>query len=1265
MRLVPILLFSAATLQASITGTLIDEQGKPIAGATVRAYASEEWKSTSARLMSGATDRPVIATAQSGENGAFKLDPKTPLVDVVIEANGMRMRSFEAPDGEELNAIVMRVGGKARAVRLVHGNKAVANAIVAAGPLAARSDSEGMVTFPEAAGRVFIVHPDFAPTTDFSGGEQAKEISLSPGVPIKGRVLGQDGQPVANATVTVAGWPMAVSAADGTFVIAHAPSNWRTMKASDATRAAIVMNTRASSYDIKLQPAGTISGTAVPGSRIYFESGAQETDGLESVIADAQGKFSATLPAHSYTVRAGRAGYQSARADVALQKGQTVTKTLTMKPLAIARGRVLDEEKKPVEGAFVSSGLSGSIANRQLVRTGPAGEFAVRYSSDIPNARAMVVAVKAGYAAGAAPVANASTPLAITLPRGLPLEVRIVDKQGKRVPNAMLNFASGDEGNFASRVDAVCEQPLVATCHTTDDSGALHLRVTPGTYIGGVRGESIVSRNQLRESVTATSSPLTLEVDRGVDITGRVAYSDRSPVPEALIWTRTFGMATSARADADGFFTLHNVLPGKLSIGASDASHNDSAAVDVEAPARGVAITIPTPARIEGRVVDRETNAPITDFQVEVAARRGGGSSSGNTASVHSDDGSYVLDRVAPATMDLIVVAPGYARGSLSSLTTEEGKTLHAPDMQLDKGGSIRGRVTANQQPVSGVSVRAGEGRMGRGAFGNTTDDNGEFFIDSVAAGEQAVSFDRQGFISKRKTVDVTKGKEARVDIELDRGEQLQGKVVDKSGAAVAGARVMARGNGPMAGARPVTTDASGAFTLEALAEGRYTVLASKEGFVEASASDVAIPATAPVTLTMDTGATLSGRVIGLSAAELVAVEVSANGRGANARASVNSDGTFTLRGVPDGKVTVNAFVRGPRMRQALPQTVDVANGAGPSVQIDFAEGLTVTGRVTRSGAPFTEGSVNFSGPKMNRNAPIGADGSYQVDGLAAGEYRVSVYAPGGSLFQGKYTASASGSFDIQIEGATVRGHVVDASTGAPVSDVVVMTVGSRTNPSVRQARTDSSGQFTLESLPAGTIEVRASPKQKYAMQSQTITVTNGGAPDLEFRLETVQPTVFRVTDAATGSPVDAMVSVMNGKASVGGSSGPRDEDGGLRVFLPAGSYTARVWARGYGNQNVNFSTPGAEVRVALQAAGKVIIVATKPTRVRLMPEGTATAGFVGGPAGFMATAAGIPIENLTPGTYRIDILGDDNKTILRSVPVTVISGQTSTVRVD
>ena len=1258
-------LLPALAANAAITGTLIDEQAKPVAGATIRAYASEEWKSIAKRLLTGAVERPVLATAQSGENGSFKLEAKSPLVDVVIEANGKQTRAVEAPDSEELNIIVMRAA-KARKIRLVSGNKPVANAIVAAGPIIARSDAEGMVDFPQSPTRVFIVHPDFTPMSDFSGGEaETKELSLSRGVAVKGRVLAEDGQPVANATVSISGWPMAETAADGSFSIAHAPANWRTIRATDATRAGTANNIRANSYDIKLLPAARIAGTTQPGTRVYFDTPGGEAELADNVIADAQGKFSATLAPRAYNVRTSRAGYQLSRAEVVFKKGEAATRNLTLKPLNVVRGRVLDEQKQPVEGAFVWSSFGGSIPTFGLVRTGAGGEFTARYSGEaVMNTLPRVLAAKSGYATSSTSVS--ASPVTITLERGFPLEVRVVDRQAKRVANATVMMSEGDENTFGARIEAACEQLLVATCRTTDDSGAIHLRATPGTFMSSVRGDSIVSKMQARQQLTASSSPLTLEVDRGVEVTGRVAYTDRSPAFDAMVMSRGFGPGSSTHTDADGFFTLRNVLPGKLTLVASDSSRIESTPLEVEAPARGIAITIPSPARIEGRVVDKETNAPVTDFQVGVVLRQpGGGNSTGSPLNFHSEDGTFVIDRVTPRTIDLVVMASGYARGTLNNLATEEGKTLRAQDIQLEKGGTIRGRVTAGGQPLSGVTVRAdarGPMIMFRGPMGLTTDENGEFVLDSLAAGEQTVGFEKQSYVSRRKSVEVVKGKEARLDVELEKGSTLTGRVVDKNGAAISGARVSFRVNGPMMGMRPVSSDASGNFTIEGLADGKYNVQATKEGFVESVVNDVAVPATSPLTLTLDSGGTLTGRVIGLSPAELVAVEVSAGSRGTNARGIVGSDGTFTLKGVPDGRVTVTAWLRSPgRQRQSIPQTVEVVGGAGPSVQIDFNEGLVVTGRVMKSGQPVTQGSVSFNGAKGNRFSQIGPDGSYTMDGLLAGDYSVNVYGPGGSLYRGKYSVQSNSTFDITIEGATLRGRVVDAASGAPLSDVTVMTIGAKTNPVPRQAVTDSAGQFTLDAVPDGPIELRASPRSKYAMQSKTITVTNGASSEVEFRLESVQSTTFRVTDASTGAPVEPMITIMSGNKSIGGSGGPRDDDGAVRIYVPSGSYTARIWARGYANESVNFTAPASEVRVALQAAGKVIIVASRPTRVRLVSASVSPGVATGGP---MATPDGLTLDNLRAGAYRIDVIGDD-KTVLRSVPVTVVSGQTVTIRVD
>ena len=109
-----------------------------------------------------------------------------------------------------------------------------------------------------------------------------------------------------------------------------------------------------------------------------------------------------------------------------------------------------------------------------------------------------------------------------------------------------------------------------------------------------------------------------------------------------------------------------------------------------------------------------------------------------------------------------------------------------------------------------------------------------------------------------------------------------------------------------------------------------------------------------------------------------------------------------------------------------------------------------------------------------------------------------------------------------------------------------------------------------------------------------------------------------------------------------------------------------KVNARGYVAQPVDFSAPGPDVRVTLSQGGRVLLVSSKPTRVRLTSS-AAAATQSGGRVGrvYTANSMGMPVENLAPGSYVLDVLGGDGKSVLRSMPVMVTAGQTTTVNVD
>src|SRR5207302_4804455 len=122
--------------------------------------------------------------------------------------------------------------------------------------------------------------------------------------------------------------------------------------------------------------------------------------------------------------------------------------------------------------------------------------------------------------------------------------------------------------------------------------------------------------------------------------------------------------------------------------------------------------------------------------------------------------------------------------------------------------------------------------------------------------------------------------------------------------------------------------------------------------------------------LTLDAGATITGRVVGLLPEQLAAVIVTGqdaeHGR-AYTSTNVDGHGNFAIRGMAEGRVRIEASVAS---RQAPSKTVTVQNGVAPIVEINFAEAITVSGRVIRNGMPPpSNGSIFFapSPPSGNR----------------------------------------------------------------------------------------------------------------------------------------------------------------------------------------------------------------------------------------------------------------------------------------------------------
>ena len=78
-----------------------------------------------------------------------------------------------------------------------------------------------------------------------------------------------------------------------------------------------------------------------------------------------------------------------------------------------------------------------------------------------------------------------------------------------------------------------------------------------------------------------------------------------------------------------------------------------------------------------------------------------------------------------------------------------------------------------------------------------------------------------------------------------------------------------------------------------------------------------------------------------------------------------------------------------------------------------------------------------------------------------------------------------------------------------------------------------------------------------------------------------------------------------------------------------------------------------------LSRAGSLVIVAKSTGTARLRGAG---GGVLRGAP--FSPGVNAPLENLAPGQYTLEVL-DGKKTLIKSVPVTIVSGEKTTVSVD
>jgi large repetitive protein len=1315
----------AMPVLAAITGSVMTIDGAPVAGARVSYSTLELPEARMARLLSQTPVRVPAESTQTDAKGAFSLpSPKDAVVELRIEAAGYEPTTRRVERDEDAGAIALTLR-ESRKGTITSGGKPVPNATVVISyggtDFTTRTDEQGRYDAPDVkrARAITVLHPDYAldheifmnPVTPSS----EMNRTLAAGVKLAGRVVAADGTtPVANAAIFLDDWPAGTSTEDGTFTIAHAPAKWSALLArKDSLLAQRASDSSKASVTLKMGKASTISGrvtdakTKVPVAGAFVSLGpSRRMMMVESAtlgaLTDAKGAWSIAAPAGAYTVGVSHPAFDLGSADVTVTAGQQAVKDISVGPLARISGVVVDEEQKPVVAAAVASEPAGEANPMRMMAmrgfrssartvTGPDGRFAIRV---MPEQDLRLRATKRGLPQSKGETlrlapAERKTGVVLLMPTGIAVTGRVKDANGEPLSGVSVTATETPAGRGGMMVRQFVMGGLMGeeedTVRTASD-GTFTLRVQEGTYDFSFKREGYAPKAVRAQTVTPQGGlAIETSMEPAVEVTGRVT---RGGVGLADVNVSSFGLGdmASAMTGPDGSFTLGGLAPGPLRLMLRKDTEFVQEQRSVTAPARDVVFDLPAGGRVQGRVVEKGSSKPITNFQAGISTSRGGGGfvmmGPPQMKSFTSDDGSFVLENVPAGAMNIVAQAPGFSNGR-ASVDVEEGKTVSDVVIELDTGVKLTGKVTGpNGAALSEATVQIQPSPTGQFARSGSvrravTDSNGEYSIDSLDPGEETFEISHPKYLSTAKTVTL-KGREMRMDVQLSGGQRVTGVVVTDSGMPVAEAEVEAFS--ASSGMERARTNATGQFEFASLSSGRYRFTASKSGYLEGVAEDVDVGSGGNVRIQLRTGGTVYGRVTGLSEQELSGASVTARSGRTSSSAVVDPSGNFRIEGAPTGTVQVSAATASRSFmerRTSGTQTVEVTAGSAAQVNLEFRSDTSVRGRITRNGVPLSGATVMFQprgGSRASASTSADEAGSYTVSGLEEGEYTVMVAdAQRFNPYQTTYHVRAGAStFDIDYQIASVRGRVLDAGTNEPIADATVNFRPSSTGGEMRFTRgamTDPNGNFTMDSVSAGTYTVTAS-REGYGTEVREESFGDSGRDGFEIRLSRNDGVTLRVVDGRDGNAINAFVTVFDAAGRVvyepGGmrfGSGPAAAD--IHLPLAPGSYTATVSMTGYATASARITSPSAAKQTVALTRGGTIVVQSKHSTVRRMrlldSTGAPYPRFGNRLPSRDLLPGSVPIELVAPGSYTLQLLNDD-ESVADTVPVVVREGETTRV---
>jgi hypothetical protein len=1269
-------LLTTVSVSAAVRGVVLDENANPVVGAAVAALTPESTRQLRSRILGEGGDPEPLARTVTDSAGRFMLElPRRRVAKLVFTAPGRGEKTVDAGADEDIGVIVLRPF-ETRRGKVTAAGRPVAGAKVWVvrdqSPVRVlTADANGTFEIDEeiAPGATLLVrHPGFAPKEHYVATDRySLDLSLDRGVTIGGTVVAADGRtPLPGARIAVDGWDAGTADENGAFSISEVPRSWRIVSARLGDRAGFA-HRGSGTLTIRMKRAAAIAGrvTIRDGSaagavvRLVIVTGDSRRE-IERTIADERGqfRFEAVEPA-TYDITASHPEVLLSSEDKTVSEGETASVELKGLRFARAEGKVVDDRGEPVALACIPvrwAPSSGSSVAHPAI-SGRDGRVVIRAIP--PDHDFLVMAVKAASPPSSQQplrlrAGETRRGLQFVLPEGYEVRGRAVDGSGN--PIAGVNVLAS-EGEIGSASFFFIDEAEVKT----DAEGRFSIRLGAGThtFLFNAPGWTTHFKNGIRVPMPPDGEVRAV-LEPAVSIHGRTLDANGSPLAGLVVET-DLGQTNTAE---DGSFTLTGFSPGPTELRFRDDSGFDEVR-QISAPAEGITIEFDRRGAIRGTVVDADTKRPITTFNITRILKRRWETRE-QAHSFNDEGGGFSLSALPLGPVTLVASAPGYVRKPISGLElTEEKPALEEVVVALERGARISGTVTLPDLSAAGNTSVSLQTKSGP-SLETWTNTEGEYLFDAAPRGEHILDVRKKGFPPLRRTV-ILGDSNDRIDVRLERGFRLGGVAVTDDGSPLSNVEIRLS---PTGGGRTdeVVSDTTGRFVFEGLERGGYRIEADRTGFAGVAHDGVLVEADLEsFRLTLSRGATITGRITGVSPADLRDTWISAfvppTGR---ARGSVQDDGTYRIEGVPQGTARVLASLnRGGSSRTAR-ASVDVAGTGEHTVDVSFHDGATLRGRLFVAGRPLVGAEISFlsSDTRVSSNvrATSGVDGAYVAEGLAIAPHDVIVEdVDTGRGYTLHHDVSGSEEWDIRIETFAVRGKLLDATTGKPIVRgwVEIQKPDDRYYATPQNALTGENGEFVIGNLAAGEYELAAGAAE-YADTRQKVRVDERAEP---LKLVIAEATVVRarVTDARTGMPVQAGFRLRDGAGQLVLQDYPRlMPDGTQALDLPKGSFSGWVSAGDFASSFISIPEGAPEVRIALTQGGSIRITSRGERRkIRLFPlfapfsEDDGDTRTV--PPGSMI------IPYVAPGRYSIQLLGPGDA-VERAVPVTVEEGKVAEV---